>query len=531
MTSKILRQGKLPLSSTTFALAMAAVFACSPIAARADALGLDPVLTELDNLAAPILASDGTITHYGVTLYGVEDVGLAYESHGTTSNPNWSNGTDFMISNNSNTPRYIGAQGGLAGARLGVKGNIPTTVSDVNVVFRLEQGLNGLTGANQDGLKSLTQNFDKQSAQSLTQSANNDSSLAGQVFNRAAFGGVGHPVAGQLTFGRHTGLLADAVAANDPLGGSPAFSLLGFSSTAAGGGATEDARLDQSFRYSNKIGPVRFGAMYQLPNNTSKIGGDDAYQANLGIDYQDFTVDAVYSLKHDAVSSASLTSGDIGGNAAGNAGWKTITNGALSSFAGFNSTNTVSATISDNTAYALFGTYKPISSVKTFFGYELIDYSNASNASSLTQADLEKFGSYNLYIHSLNNFNQSKVLQYIWAGTTYKVTKDVTLAIGYYHVNQNNFANYSQTGSSVKVSAGSQVKNSAGQENVVGFDADYQLTKRLDVYAGASWSQVGGGMDFNVPYGTVGSHNTIDKQTGFTYNNDVTLMTGMKFAF
>src|SRR5205823_8918075 len=131
------------------------------------------------------------------------------------------------------------------------------------------------------------------------QGTNVDSSVAGQAFAGAAYAGVSSPKLGTLTFGRHTGLLADGVGKYDPLTASNAFSVIGFSGAAAGGGNTENRRLDSSLKYVGKYGPVRAGAQYQLNGSTGSAGS--AWELELGFDFAGASLDAFYMNKKDAI--------------------------------------------------------------------------------------------------------------------------------------------------------------------------------------------------------------------------------------
>ena len=66
------------------------------------------------------------------------------------------------------------------------------------------------------------------------QNTNPNSSRAGQWDNSQGYTGVSSPTWGTLTFGRTNSLTYDTQSAYDPIGGTPAFSLLGFSSSFAG---------------------------------------------------------------------------------------------------------------------------------------------------------------------------------------------------------------------------------------------------------------------------------------------------------
>ena len=148
----------------------------------------------------------------------------------------------------------------LRQSRIGLAGNEPL-VGDWAGVFRLETFFNPQSGDLSDALKSLMLN----NGRALTvQTTNVDTSVAGQAFAGAAYAGFSSPTYGTLTFGRHVTPLADGIAKYDPMGASQAFSLIGFSGTTAGGGDTEDRRLDQSLKYTAKYDWVHLGALYQF---------------------------------------------------------------------------------------------------------------------------------------------------------------------------------------------------------------------------------------------------------------------------
>ena len=512
-------KSKLPLSSYTFALALSAVFAGAPFAAHAG-----DFLSDLDNAAAPILDKDGTVTKYGVTLYGAYDINGNYQSHGADLSGSFPQTTNYEVQPTGNKANWVVAGNGLSQTNLGLKGNIPTTQFDTNVVFNLNAGINPLNGTLADGAKSLVQNSGAAYASTThaTQSGSaiglgtpdSGSSRAGQLFNGAAWGGINNPLAGQITFGRHTTLLSDAVVANDPFAGSYAFSLVGFSSTAQGGGSGEEARYDRSLRYSNKYGPVRFAAMYQLEGAVLRNGGDDGYQFDLGGDYAGATVDLLYSHKNDQVKTSALSATGATG---------TSFSQASASAEGLNPLQTIGASLYDTQTWGLYATYKPVSAVKTFIGYEYIRLSNPHNASSITQGDLGDWGKYSLLLNtaatgaSLDTYNKNGVMQYMWIGANYNLTNDLKLIGAAYYLLQNDAAD--SAGLTIAGTNGSTTKLGAGQEAVFSVAADYLLTKRLDFYTGISYSQVGGGLDLT------------NKANGYQYNNQLLALGGLRFRF
>src|SRR5260370_26992906 len=195
----------------------------------------------------------------------------------------------------------------LGQSRMGLSGNEPLG-GDWSGVFRLETFFNPQSGNLSDALKSQVLN----NGRALTaQSTSVDRSGAGQYFAGAAYAGFSSPTVGTLPFGRHVTLLADGVAKYDPMGAAQAFSTIGFSGTAAGGGATEDRRLDQSVKYTAKYGAVHLGALYQF----SGANGDanTAVQVQLGVEGGGASVDAYYAKKYDAIGTAPLSAAQVAG--------------------------------------------------------------------------------------------------------------------------------------------------------------------------------------------------------------------------
>ena len=100
------------------------------------------------------------------------------------------------------------------------------------------------------------------------------------------------------------------------MGGSQAFSLIGFSGTTAGGGDTEDRRLDHSVKYTAKS---RAGCT-SVPCTSSTApaaAANTAFQGQLGFDFLGGgSVDAYYAKKNDAVAASPLSQAQVAGLAA-----------------------------------------------------------------------------------------------------------------------------------------------------------------------------------------------------------------------
>jgi hypothetical protein len=134
------------------------------------------------------------------------------------------------------------------------------------------------------------------------QSANGDSSRAGQLFNMAAYAGVSNRVLGAITAGRQDSFVKDALGRYDAMEAAKAFSLVGVSNIVAGAGDTEDARYNTSVQYRVRVGPLRFAALYQFGGYDQGNGSNGAFDVAVGGDFGSFSFDAVGSKVKDAVS-------------------------------------------------------------------------------------------------------------------------------------------------------------------------------------------------------------------------------------
>src|ERR1700737_1635616 len=54
----------------------------------------------------PFVADDGSLTFRGITLYGALDVGVAYQTHGTSLSNSAGLGLEYLVSKNSNQSRF-----------------------------------------------------------------------------------------------------------------------------------------------------------------------------------------------------------------------------------------------------------------------------------------------------------------------------------------------------------------------------------------------------------------------------------------
>jgi predicted porin len=426
------------------------------------------------------------------------DVGLQYQTQGVAASDYFPAGTESIVQKNSNGSVTAVTPSNLSQSRIGLSGNEPL-MGDWAGVFRLETFFNPQSGNLSDALKSQVLN----NGRALTaQSTNVDSSVAGQYFAGAAYAGFSSPTVGTFTFGRHVTLLADGVGKYDPMGASQAFSLIGFSGTTAGGGDTEDRRLDQSVKYTAKYGPWHLGALYQFSGASGSA--NTATQLQLGVEGTGASVDAYYAKKYDAIATAPLSAAQVAGLATlctTSVAPPANPNGALC----FSSSNSLAATVSDNTTYGIMGAYG-VGKVKFSAGYEHIEFANPKNP--LLQGSLT-IGGYVLAYTNNTAFTSQKTLQVFWAGVKFAATPDLDLLAAYYGYKQNSFATGAKAGCSDTSNAAC-----SGTENAFSLVADYRFAKRFDGYFGTFYTGVQDGL-----------------ANGFLNKSTLTTTTGIRFKF
>jgi predicted porin len=421
-------------------------------------------------------SADESLTWHGITLYGIVDVDFQYETHGAPFSNYFITGGSEIVQKNSNNGVSGVSSNGMSQSRIGLQGKEPLNFMDWSGVFKVETYFNPASGQITDALKSVAQN----NGRALNaQSTNIDSSIAGQPFEQA-FVGISSPTWGTFTFGRQNSTLADLIAKYDPQQTSYAFSLLGLSGTPAGGGDTQDRRLDNSIKYAGTLlNMFHLGAQYKTQGSSAAsyaTGGSgeafSGYEVSVGADYAGASIDAFYTKMKDAVSINTLSAAQL------------LTLPAL----GLSPNNSLSGTISDNASYGVMALYAvPVVPVTVFGGYQHITYMKPSIP--LT-AGFDDIGGYTLGAVSNTTYNAAdKILQVYWAGARYSPTSQLTVAVAYYGEKQNAFATGADANCSSTISG-----SCSGHLNVASVSVDYHFTKRFDTYAGAMWSNVSHGL-------------------------------------
>lgn len=448
-------------------------------------------------------SEDSSLTWKGITLYGIVDIGLTYQTHGAPSSDYFPNGTYSVIQ------KYHGdhsvtavTPNNLSQSRIGLSGNEPIG-GDWAGVFRLETFFNPQSGNLSDGLKSLTLNNGKPLGAYTTGA---DSSVAGQYFSGAAYAGFSSPTFGSITFGRHVTPIADGIAKYDPMGASQSFSLIGESGVTAGGGDTQDRRLDDSLKYTAKYNWLHAGALYQFSGASGST--NTAVQVTLGGEFAGLSVDGYYGKKYNAVGAASLSAAQVAEVIA------QCNSPVPSTTVSCQSLNTaLVGTVSDNTTWAAMGLYN-FGTLKLFAGYE---HNSFANPKTPYDAGQPVIGGYVLAIVPQSPFPNDKILKVFWGGVKWTVVPDLDLTAAYYGYKQDAYGTGADAGCS-SVAHGV----CSGTENVASFLADYRLSKRFDIYIGTIWSEVKDGL-------ANGYLLTSDNKTSTA--STITTTAGLRFKF
>jgi predicted porin len=431
----------------------------------------------------PGITGDDSLTWHGVTLYGVIDIGLQYDSHSAPFTPYRPSASGNIVRQND----YQSATGltpsNMGQSRVGLQGIEPLN-EEWSAVFQVESFFNPQSGQIADSLKSLTVN----NGRSLTtQSIGVDGSSAGQAF-QTAYVGLSSARFGTLTFGRQQTLLAEGSIKYDPNYGATAFGLIGASNTYSGGGSSEDNRLDSTAKYYVGFNDlVHFAALYKF--NGSNGAANTAVQADVGGQFAGLSVDAYYSKLNSAITAASLTAAQV----------------AELPALGYSASNALAATISDNTTYSLMALYN-FDPLKVFAGYMHIKYANPANPLS---AGFDDIGDYVLAFVTNNAYDNSKTVQVYWTGARYTVIPGLELTAAYYGYQQNAYGTGKQAGCSTSAHS-----VCSGSFAAYSLDADYHFNKHFDAYLGAMYSGVHDGA-----------------ASGYLYSTNINPTVGVRYKF
>ncbi len=414
---------------------------------------------------------DDSLTWHGITLYGVVDLGLQYDTHSAPFTPYRPAASGNIVRQNDYSSVTGLTPSNMGQSRVGLQGNERLT-DNWSAIFQVETFFNPQSGELANAVKSLAVNNGRSLS---TQSVGVDGSSAGQAF-QTAFVGLKSTQFGSFTFGRQVTLLNEGTIKYDPNYNASAFGLLGASNTYSGGGTNEDNRLDSMAKYYVSFNDlVHLAALYKF--NGSHGAANTAVQADIGGEYAGLSVDAYYSKLNSAIVAASLSAAQVA---------------ALPAL-GYSVTNSLAATISDDTTYSFMAKYE-FEPFKVFAGYLHIKYANPSDPLA---AGFTNVGGYVLAFVTNTAYNKSKTNQVYWTGARYTIIPELELTLAYYGYNQNAYGTGTQAGCSTTAHS-----TCSGSLDAFSFDADYHFNTHFDAYLGAMYSGVHNGVASGYFYST-----------------------------
>ena len=430
------------------------------------------------------LTTDCPLTYAGITLYGTVDVGGGWQKFGAPWNPTVNFADDYLISKPGHPNIWVPAPNALSQSNIGLKGKWDIG-SGWSFVGQAETGFDPYSFQLANGPGSL---FENNLVSLPLQSSNGDSARAGQALNSQYFAGFSNSTYGTLTFGRVNTLLLDGVNAYDPMGGSYAFSVIGFSGTTAGGGNTEDTRSNEAFKYRVSYGNFRAAALVQVGGYAQGNGSSQMYQGQVGFDWNGFSFDAIGSYAQDSDHL-----------------------GTVSASIAPTAPDALSATISNDTSIMLLGKYT-WNQLTLFGGFELIQYQNPTSQWAGPGGNFfTALGGYEAK-NKGSTFTTPEYLQVYWTGAKYAFTPDLVGTVAYYHYNQD----FYESGAVLTSCSSTLHGNCAGTLDAVSGLIDYRFgfAHKFDIYAGAMFSEVNGGQASGYQSG---GHVNIDPTIGLRF--------------
>ena len=450
------------------------------------------------------IGTDCQLTWYGITLYGVIDAGYGYQTHAAPLDPRSPPGASYLVQKTNRGPRWDLAPNGLQNSYIGIKGTEPIGWN-TSVVFALDAGFDPYSLKLSSGPGSAAHNAGIPQNQ---QTAWADSSRAGQWYNGNGYVGISSPSYGTLTVFRQNSLTYDGVLEYDPMGGSYAFSPIGWQGITCGGGNTENCRHTTSLKYRLTVGQARVAAIWQFGGYGQNNASNGAYQVGVGGDIPNLangvlSVDAIYSYVRDSVGLADAP------------GTTDVNGTPIPPFL----PQALTATISDNRAVMLLARYTN-GPLKLYAGYEQIKYSAPSDPQTAFTDIAGDFVCLGCIAFNNTNINNTafgangladRIMQIAWTGVKYAVTNQLDVIAAYYHYNQNSFFG---TAAGAAPCSGAEHSQCAGTLNAISGVIDWRFAPKWDVYLGVMRSQFNGGL-----------------ANAFFENNNVATTAGLRFRY
>jgi hypothetical protein len=261
------------------------------------------------------------------------------------------------------------------------------------------------------------------------------------------------------------------------------------------GGLTEYARLDKAVSYTNKIGEYNFGANYSFGNVSGNNSAGSVYNFGAGYDNGTLGIQAVYTSMTDAVAGGAANSDTAPG---------------------------IKVTVENIRSYLLAMKYKLTNTVTLKAGYQTFMYTAPSDHIAVASYfGYTPVATTYLGATGTNPYNSASDTagnqHFLHVGVDYQYSDNLYLGAAYYN------RTYDAT-------AGAPADNSKNI-SFVSLLADYNLSKRTDVYAGFMSVQAGGNGWVVASYSSTGSgpNNRYGSPSGV--NNNSIIGFGMRHKF
>ncbi|MDE2344048.1 MAG: porin [Betaproteobacteria bacterium] len=420
--------------------------------------------------ALAALGAVSGVAHADVTLYGILDLGVAELTHAGNFSPTFVTGASPTGAGSyQKLGTTIGMMnGGEYQTRWGIKGS-EDLGNGSQAFFRLESAISASNGMiASSGLAGA--GLPNKSASMVV-----DTSLNGQLFGRAALVGLSNNDLGTLTLGRQNSLELDIITGisggYDPVN-AQMFSPINFSGFYGGGGATDSARVDNSVKYSKNFGDWGLNVLYGIGGMAGNTSARSTGEASFGYEGKRFGFELAAQEAQDSTNIVSdPTAGTVGAQFLN-----------LKSFTG---------TLR----------YQVIDPLKLTAGYQRIQWSTPGNPA----ADATLSQVYGYTINPLNAFTGEfigeKNYNIYWVGGKYQVTRAFRLSAGYYDA-QLQSGNYNSVNG---FNGGATKVQPSGSDQYLSLLADYDLSKRTNLYAGLMFDKKSGGQ---IPGGPTGGQPT-----------------------
>ena len=384
-----------------------------------------------------------------LTFYGVLDAGIATQNHSASIAPSLPNQIyPFQATPAANVNHSVtGAiSGGLSDSRVGLKGGLDL-YDGAKAIFDVESGFDLTTGQLNDAAKTIAAN-----PKGTYNTVNADSSLNGQLFNRQAWFGIADKTLGTLTIGKQNNPMKDVVDQYNPVK-SDTFSPLGESGAIGGGGGiSENARMENSVKYSNAVEGFKATLAYQFGNNAGNTSEGSGYALGLGYENEMFGLQAVYNNFTDALKAVSCTPSST-----------LVCTGSDIALQAYNTDS-----------YLLSGKLKVVKDLTLSAGWEHINL----KAPSDTTFNINSIWGYTVTAVTPGlTPGVSQDQNIYFAGGDYNFMPELNFALGYYDTKADN-----KTGTS----------NSAYEIKTFSAVLDYHFTKKVEAYLAATTNKFSG---------------------------------------